>query len=65
MTSDEAINMLRAKLVCMKLEDLACVGNGCDKKCVECKYNYEQGNREQQKNAIEIAINALKLESEE
>ena len=65
MTSDEAINMLRAKLVCMKLEDLACVGNGCDKKCVECKYNYEQGNREQQKDAIEIAINALKLECEE
>lgn len=28
-------------------------------KCIECKYNYEQGDREQQKDAIEIAINAL------
>ena len=59
MTSNEAINILKAKLACMELEDLSSVEKGCVKNCEECRYNYEQGTRGQKKDAIKIAINAL------
>ena len=59
MTESEALGMLKAKLMCMSLEDLACIGKGCDKDCDNCNYCYEQGNRGQSKEALAIAIKAL------
>lgn len=59
MTESEALGMLRAKLTCMELEDLACIEKGCDKDCDNCNYCYEQGNRGQSKEALAIAIKAL------
>lgn len=59
MTESEALGMLRAKLTCMELEDLACIEKGCDKDCDNCNYCYEQGNRGQSKEALSVAISAL------
>lgn len=59
MTESEALGMLRAKLTCMELEDLACIEKGCDKDCDNCNYCYEQGNRGQSKEALAIAIKSL------
>lgn len=59
MTESEALCMLRAKLTCMELEDLACIEKGCDKDCDNCNYCYEQGNRGQSKEALSVVISAL------
>mgnify|MGYP003553411757 CR=1 FL=1 len=59
MTESETLGMLRAKLTCMELEDLACIEKGCDKDCDNCNYCYEQGNRGQSKEALSVAISAL------
>lgn len=59
MTENEAFNMLKAKLKCTELEDLACIEKGCDRKCDNCDLNYEQGNHGQQKEAMSVAIKAL------
>lgn len=58
----EAKKMLRARLECMKQEDLRAVEKGCNKECDECHLNYEQGNRGEQKEAISVGIAALKLQ---
>ena len=59
MTENEALNMMQAKLTCMELYDLSCVGKGCDNKCENCEYNYAQGNNGEQKEALKVAIQEL------
>ena len=63
MTLDEAHNMLKAKLECLKREtsgtDFDCNNSNCD----ECSLCYEQGNMGEQKEALDIAIQALEQES--
>ncbi len=59
MTENEAKEMLQAKLTCMDLEDLACIEKGCSRNCDDCEYNYAQGTRGKQKEAIGIAIGVL------
>ena len=60
MTESEALNMIQAKLTCMELYDLSCIEKGCDRKCDNCDYNYAQGNNGEQKEALKVAIQALK-----
>lgn len=59
MKENEAFDMMKAKLRCMELYDLACIEKGCDRKCDDCDLNYAQGNLGEQKEAMEIAIKAL------
>ncbi len=59
MTDQEALEMLQAKLTCMKLDDLRCVEKGCSRNCEACDYNYAQGTRGEQKEALSIAVKAL------
>lgn len=54
-----ALEMLQAKLTCMKLDDLRCVEKGCSRNCEACDYNYAQGTRGEQKDALGIAVKAL------
>lgn len=60
MTNEQAKKMLKAKLECLKREtsgtDFDCNNNNCD----ECSLCYEQGNMGEQKEALEMAIKALK-----
>ena len=59
MTREEATNMLKAKLECLKREtsgtDIDCNRSNCD----ECPLCYEQGNMGEQKEALDMAIKAL------
>ena len=59
MTEKEVTEMLQAKLTCMKLEDLSCVGKGCSRDCNDCEYNYKQGTIGEHEKALELAIKAL------
>ncbi len=55
-----ALEMLQAKLTCMKLDDLRCIDHGgCSHNCEACDYNYAQGTRGEQKEALSIAAKAL------
>ena len=62
MTNEQAMHMLKAKLECLKREtsgtDFDCNNSNCD----ECSLCYEQGNMEEQKEALDMAIKALELE---
>ena len=63
MTLDEATNMLKATLECLKRETS---GNffDCNRcNCDECSLNYEQGNMGEQKEALDLAIKALEQTS--
>ena len=62
MTREQAKNMLKAKLECLKRETSGFYGdcNRCN--CDECSLNYEQGNMGEQKLALDIAIKALEQE---
>lgn len=53
MTENEAVEMMRAKLKCTELDDLACIEKGCDKDCDNCDLNYKQGNHGQKKEVME------------
>ena len=59
MTGEQAKNMLKAKLECLKREtsgtDFDCNNSNCD----ECSLCYEQGNIGEQKEALDMAIKAL------
>ena len=59
MTNEQAKKMLKAKLECLKREtsgtDFDCNNRNCD----ECSLCYEQGNMEEQKEALDMAIKAL------
>ena len=59
MTREEATNMLKAKLECLKREtsgtDFDCNNSNCD----ECSLCYEQGNMGEQKLALAMAIMEL------
>ena len=59
MTNEQAKKMIKAKLECLKREtsgtDFDCNNSNCD----ECSLCYEQGNMEEQKEALEMAIKAL------
>lgn len=62
MTDSEALVMLEAKLKCMNREDDIEYERAChpeNDECDSCELCYAQGNRGEQKNAIEMAINAL------
>ncbi|MGJ1078965.1 hypothetical protein ACR77U_13065 [Enterococcus faecium] len=65
MTREEATNILKAKLECLKREtsgtDFDCNNSNCD----ECSLCYEQGNMEEQKEALDMAIKALERQSED
>ena len=60
MTNEQAKKMLKAKLECLKREtsgtDFDCNNSNCD----ECSLCYEQGNMGEQKEALDMAIKALK-----
>ena len=62
MTNEQATNMLKAKLECLKREtsgtDFGCNNSNCD----ECSLCYEQGNMGEQKEALDMAIKALEQE---
>ncbi len=59
MTNEEAKKMLKAKLECLKREtsgtDIDCNYRNCD----ECNLCYEQGNMGEQKEVLDMAIEAL------
>lgn len=59
MTNEEAQIMLEAKLKCLTREtsgtDIDCNHRNCD----ECSLCYEQGNMGEQKEALNLAIQAL------
>ena len=59
MTNEQAKNMLKAKLECLKREtsgtDFDCNNSNCD----ECSLCYEQGNMREQKLALAMAIMEL------
>ena len=63
MTNEQAKKMLKAKLECLKREtsgtDFDCNNSNCD----ECSLCYEQGNMGEQKEALDMAIEALDQES--
>ena len=62
MTKAEATNMLKAKLECLTREtsgtDFDCNNRNCD----DCSLCYEQGNIGEQKEALDMAIQALEQE---
>ena len=59
MNNEEAKKKLKAKLECLKREtsgtDIDCNRRNCD----ECSLCYEQGNMGEQKEALDMAIEAL------
>ena len=58
MTNEQAVNMLNAKLECLKIETSGtdfCNHTNCD----DCSLCYEQGNMGEQKEALDMAIKAL------
>lgn len=59
MTNEQAKNLLKAKLECLKREtsgtDFDCNNSNCD----ECSICYEQGNMGEQQEALVVAIKAL------
>lgn len=59
MANEQAKKMLKAKLECLKREtsgtDFDCNNSNCD----ECPLCYQQGNMGEQKEALDMAINAL------
>lgn len=57
MTVQEAKDMMQAKLTCLELDSDI---EGCDGDCEGCKYYYKQGTFGEQKEAIKLAIEALK-----
>lgn len=63
MTNEQAKKMLKAKLECLKREtsgtDIDCNCRNCD----ECSLNYEQGNMAEQKEALDMAIQALEQQT--
>lgn len=60
MTIEEAKKMLKAKLECLKNETSG-INYDCNMRlCDGCSLNYEQGNMGEQKEALELAIKALK-----
>lgn len=59
MTNEEAKKMLKAKLECLKNETSG-INHDCNMRlCDGCSLNYEQGNMGEQKEALEMAIQAL------
>ena len=59
MTEQTAIEKLKAKLTCKKLELLRSIEKGCDRNCDECEYCYAQGTVGEQREALAMAIQAL------
>lgn len=60
MTPQEAKKMLKAKLECLKNETSG-INHDCNMRlCDGCSLNYEQGNMGEQKEALQMAIKALK-----
>ncbi len=63
MTNEEAKKMLEAKLKCF-IAETSGTNHDCNMRlCDGCALNYEQGNMGEQKEALEIAINALETYS--
>ena len=64
MTNEQATNMLKAKLECLKREtsgtDFDCNNSNCD----ECPLCYKQGNMGEQKESLDMAIQALEQTKE-
>lgn len=59
MTNEEAKKMLKAKLECLKNETSG-INHDCNMRlCDGCSLNYEQGNMGEQKEALDMAIQAL------
>lgn len=58
-TEKEAAEMLKSKLICMKLDNMACIGQGCNRDCDNCKYMYGQGTTGEFEQALSLAIPLL------
>ena len=54
--------MLKAKRDCMELETSGTKQDCNERNCENCPYNYEQGNMGEQKQALDMAIEALEQE---
>lgn len=59
MTNEQAMHMLKAKLECLKRETSGFYGDCNNSNCDECSLCYEQGNMGEQKEALDMAIEAL------
>ena len=59
MTNEEARKMLKAKLDCLTYETAGCNYDCNNHLCDGCNLNYAQGNMGEQKEALEMAIQAL------
>ena len=60
MTESEALGFIQGKLDCMRKCDIFNKEDKIsDKDCDNCEYCYSQGNWGEQKEAFQIAINAL------
>lgn len=62
MTNEQAKNMLKAKLECLKRETSGNFFDCNNSNCDECSLRYEQGNMGEQKEALDMAIKALEQE---
>ena len=59
MTNEQAVNMLNAKLECLKRETSGTDFDCNNRNCFDCSLCYEQGNMGEQKEALDMAIKAL------
>ena len=62
MTNEQATNMLKAKLECLKRDTSGTDFDCNNRDCEDCLLCYEQGNMEEQKEALDMAIKALEKE---
>lgn len=60
MTTDEAIEMVKAKLECITRSTSGKDDDCNNRRCDECPLNYEQGNMGEQKEWLKMSIEALK-----
>ena len=62
MTNQEAVNMLKAKIECMKRETSGIDSDCNDRYCDNCDLCYAQGTMGEQKEALRMAIDALQTQ---
>ena len=63
MTTDKAIEMVKAKLECITRRTSGKDKDCNNRRCDECYLNYEQGNMGKQKEWLRMSIEALEQES--
>ncbi len=55
----EAREKLNARLTCETLEFYSALGQGCDKTCDECAFNYAQGNMKERRDVLNMALQSM------